>query len=332
MSYFLNQNQQQNIINLYNSGLGSYKIAKQVGYTQRTVLNTVHRFGQIRKLPRLTLEQQKEIENLYINNKISINEIVQKLNLSVGLISGFLQRNNLTRSNGESLIFRRRRLEKNLNFDLFKTSTKESAYLLGIIFGDGCLCKNSTPNNGRNCRITIVSGDVEMSELVKKCTGKVNVSSRFGDKGNKIYSNSFYSAEMYNDLEKLYGLCPKKSKIMLFPKIDKEYLAHFYRGLVDTDGCWFFVKDRLHFSYVTMSEEFIKDFVFNLKSSLNIPNKANYRKDSYNGAFRFSLAQKEAFLFRDWVYKDSDNLRLTRKYKKAYAGTFHFFSGLCILN
>lgn len=33
----------------------------------------------------------------------------------------------------------------------------------------------------------------------------------------------------------------------------------------------------------------------------------------------FTLANAESKIFRDWLYKDSEGLRLTRKYNKAYS-------------
>jgi hypothetical protein len=118
------------------------------------------------------------------------------------------------------------------NSNFFKVWSNEMAYVLGFIWGDGCLEKS-------NPVVVVSQKEVEILEKIKTLLNSnaiIRTRANSGSKNN-ISFLSLYNKEMYNDLLSL-GLTPTKSKIMTYPhQMPEQYDSHFLRGIWDANGC-----------------------------------------------------------------------------------------------
>ena len=122
--------------------------------------------------------------------------------------------------------------------------TKEFAYFLGLICGDGCITKSK---NDKNYRVSFVSGDDELGKkylhIMKEVFDITNVSVGYKkNSSSKDIKCKYYnvnSKHLYKFLEKC-GLSNcgalNKSIPYVIKSSPKEYVCEFLKGLFDTDG------------------------------------------------------------------------------------------------
>lgn len=122
--------------------------------------------------------------------------------------------------------------------------TKDFAYFLGIICGDGCITKNT---DGKCYRICFVTADKELEDkyigIMNNVFGVENISIGRKKKDDGSYSNCNYydvsSKHLYNFLEQC-GLsncgATNKSIPEVIKKAPKEFVCEFLKGLFDTNG------------------------------------------------------------------------------------------------
>jgi intein/homing endonuclease len=122
-----------------------------------------------------------------------------------------------------------------VNENFFKTWSRSSSYVLGILFADGSL-ENAPYIRGEYVRLT--STDLSLIEQVKKALNSQHKIVTIPSSGNRKekYLLRIGSHKIYNDLENL-GLYPRKSLDMELPHIPYRFLSDFVRGYFDGDGC-----------------------------------------------------------------------------------------------
>jgi hypothetical protein len=106
-------------------------------------------------------------------------------------------------------------------------NTPEKAYILGFIYGDGCIT-----NQKRTLAISVKDRDV--LEFIRDELNYAGPIHRYRD--GKIYALRISRKKVVEDLMKL-GLGPRKSKILTFPDfLSKDFHLPFVFGLFDADG------------------------------------------------------------------------------------------------
>lgn len=95
------------------------------------------------------------------------------------------------------------------------------AYVLGLIFADGCLLEHKNGDHGLD--ITSKNKDLLLSIKSRMQSGH-----KIGQK-TRGWHLQIRNVKIYKDLLAL-GLTPRKSKTILFPKVPKVYMADFIRG------------------------------------------------------------------------------------------------------
>ena len=113
-----------------------------------------------------------------------------------------------------------------INESFLLNESREQAYLLGYITGDGCL-------HGGN----ILQIDSSDKQIIEEFSKRLNA---------KIYEQpnlkkGSYRIQIHSDIIRQYlstvGLCERKSYSGISEiNVDKEYYADFIRGWVDSDG------------------------------------------------------------------------------------------------
>lgn len=117
-----------------------------------------------------------------------------------------------------------------------KLDTQEQAYILGLMYSDGNIHKNS---NYESYIVTFGQSE-ERKDIVYRVAQALSPNCQIYRvlRGSKLfYYFNINSKIMFDDLSSL-GLFPNKSLTISFPTfIPDELMPHFIRGLFDGDGC-----------------------------------------------------------------------------------------------
>ena len=203
-------------------------------------------------------------------------------------------------------------IRKYIDESFFKIWSSEMAYVFGYWIADGNMGKNKNT-------ISFVSIDYDLLKMIKSIFNSEHKIMNY----KNWFSLSFCNKIMYNDLLKLGGI-PAKSLIIQFPEVPDRYLSHFVRGFFDGDGSFFINIDKRlahHYKYLasnfTGNIDFLTVLEKKIKDNAGIDStglySANISRISYLTYFN-----KKAIVLGNYMYEDSENLRLERKFKIYY--------------
>lgn len=253
-------------------------------------------------------------------NGYNTREISRKLGISMGVIAKYLKKSGIKLiPTGEQNKIRARKYP--LNEDFFDViDTQEKAYVLGLLYADGCNLKNS-----HQITISLVETDRHILKSIRDliCPTKPL---RFIDNSNKglnihNYKNafefSFNSQHMSEQLTKL-GCMPQKTHKLKFPTSDQvpdHLIHHFVRGYFDGDGC-ISIKNVCRFNFAGT-----ENFLNSLQELLYVKLGMSKKKLQVNKSVYVLCHsnQEKLRIFRAWLYNDSI-IHLIRKWDK-----FHSF-------
>ena len=136
------------------------------------------------------------------------------------------------------------------------------------------------------------------------------------------YSSISISGKWFvKDLKNNFNIQNKKSLTCNFPFfIPKQYYSHFLRGFFDGDGCITIPKTtKCLLINFTSNYKMLNSIRNLLMKWLNILVKSKNKSipvmhNKNTGQLHFS--GKNAIKILNWLYQNSDNLRMERKYKK----------------
>jgi hypothetical protein len=193
--------------------------------------------------------------------------------------------------------------------DLLDTWTRESAYALGWALTDGGIYDGP----GGIC-LKFELKDEEAIRILMSIFRhpREPVSSRG-------YFRVVFSSRHLVDRLHALGIGPRKSLTVAMPPVPDEYLSHFVRGVVEGDGSitppGYYFRAMIN----SASPEFIPGLLARLpfKGSL-FSCGVETRK---NPLMRIVFSGREAMRFCEWMYADSEGLRLTRKYRRYVEST-----------
>ena len=199
-----------------------------------------------------------------------------------------------------------------INEDFFKNWTPEMAYIFGFWIADGNMWE-------KNYSISFGSNDYYLLEIIKSNLESGHKIRKNGEKG---YQLAFSNKIMYNDLLKLGGI-PAKSLTIQFPEVPDEFLHHFIRGEFDGDGCNYIHIDRRRIhnnrslrSVFIGNVDFLTVLKEKIKEHINIDVNKLYSMKNHNlRTKRLEYYDKKAIALCKYIYKESENLRLERKFE-----------------
>lgn len=122
------------------------------------------------------------------------------------------------------------------NERFFDEPSPEMAWVLGLVFTDGCL---SEARNSHRSRLSIKSIDYQLLETVRSVSennGRIFNAGKTSAQ-NEIYRLEWSHPQIISDVMK-WGVVPRKTLNLTFPYgLPKELWNDFIRGLFDGDGC-----------------------------------------------------------------------------------------------
>ena len=195
-----------------------------------------------------------------------------------------------------------------INEDFFKVWNPEMAYVFGFWIADGNMGRN-------NYRISFDSKDYYLLNTIKSILN----SDHKIPKNRNAFQLLICNKIMYNDLLKLGGI-PAKSLIIQFPEVPAEYLSHFIRGYFDGDGSFYIYKMK-KYKYLGSNFcgniDFLTILKYHLKENINIdPTGFCIANKNYNPRiYLLEYFGKKAIALGDYIYQNSENLRLERKFE-----------------
>jgi hypothetical protein len=205
-----------------------------------------------------------------------------------------------------------------LNQRFFSKVNKKSAWVVGLLYGDGSLSKS---------KWTLWPGiDKDVALKVKNLVGYSGPIYTWITRNNtKTYFLKISSDRMIQDLVKVWKLIVgKKSHKMKFPVIKKKkVLPDFIRGLIESDGS---ICKRIRgrcISYTTVSKKFANGLRLNLKRLGFKPCLYSRKSCGFNKKTIVHNLHVSGIHFGEFLYKYSTpKTRSTRyylKYKKLIA-------------
>lgn len=199
-----------------------------------------------------------------------------------------------------------------------KINSKEKAYMLGFLLGDGAIDKLG------NLECSIAIADKEVLYHFKDWTGcnvvennKINIKSRSFPYASIHVCNK----HMMEKLKMLFGgrLKPERH----IPIIPKQYESYLVQGFFDADGCVTFGhrKDRgyLWKKIIFTSQLKMLTGIQSILDKQGISSKIYPKSNEKCYVLELSRNTNNVLKALDYIYSDEDFVILKRKYKKAQA-------------
>lgn len=200
------------------------------------------------------------------------------------------------------------------NYNYFdEIDTPNKAYILGLLYADGCNVMNDTKCVYRWI-LYLQERDSHILEDIKseiEYTGSVKKLSRVKNGVKRNYALLWVCNHHMCSALAEHGVTPQKTRNIVFPSwLKRPLIRHFVRGLLDGDGC---IREN---GFVTISGT--KLLVDELLRILTAECDVHPSVYTHNNAIKTcdcNIKTTEAEKFLDWVYADSE-LKLQRKYDR----------------
>lgn len=284
------------------------EIADIFGVSKMTINRRLTEMGVKSRHPKLTLEREQWICDLYKNhkNKSIVSEIA---NVSSETISFLCKKYNIHEYTNSEL-HKKYEIDENY-FDKIDTANK--AYCLGLLFSDGTI----TSLEKHIFRLSLQEGDKSILEKIL-IDMKSNHPLYFIDykSKNSNYKNQYFfsinSIELCKGLYK-HGMHANKSLTIEYPTdVPQEYDKDIIRGLLDGDGN---ISKCGHDVNIVGTEMILKKIKQIVDNNLDINCSicdCGKNRNPITKTFKV-YGRKQAYTFLSWLYDDAE-LYLDRKY------------------
>jgi hypothetical protein len=302
---------------LYETGYTPYQIARQIELTNGVVKSALIASGHDVKLhPSITLSEEQNIVILY-REGASLETLHKQFPYSPTVVSQVLQKHGVDRRP-----FHGKRIY-NLNHSAFSELTPESLYYGGWVLTDGNVYY---PDRGQ-ASIQLGIADRDVVENFQAFLGtKQPITTRQRRKAHhkELYNLFVQSNQLASDLQKYFGVVPKKSLVIKVPDEYKEqvlYSRFFLAGILEGDGSyWYKITDgRLYPTVEYTSGSY--DMICQYRESLDYNGfDVAWKKIKVNkrtGVYQFCIVGEKAISFLKWLYADSSLPYMRRKYQLA---------------
>lgn len=207
---------------------------------------------------------------------------------------------------------------------LFGKPSSKMFYILGLIFGDGCVHYNIAT---RKYYVNLTSQDLDILENFRNFIGKKYQIKKI--ENANAFAVNVWSKPLCEVLFSLYQLRNKKSHKLVYPNVPTAFEKFFILGIHATDGSnptltikknyknKLYINYTLEWNYTSCSKNFIHKINEVVSRNLNIkPAKINVRLHKVgNTSYSIRYFGKRAQSICDWMYDCPIWMRCDRKYK-----------------
>lgn len=295
-----------NIICLYKNGMLQREIANLYNTSSTSIARVLKSSGITSKVVVSDEDERKIIETY--RNGATVRDVAKLFDIGEKRASDILKKHNVN-----ILMSCERQSKYSLNEKYFDCiDTQDKAYLIGLLYADGCNCNN-------NISICLQERDKDILEKMNSAIGSdrplrfIDYSNRDGNCQNQ-YCLSITNKYMSQQLSFL-GMIRNKSLVLEFPMwLRKDLYSHFLRGYFDGDGS---VSKNYHNAKLSIvsTENFCKTVQDILRNNIDI-NTSIYlcHKNTSTTTRTLQISgRKQIRKFLDYIYQDA-NLYLQRKY------------------
>lgn len=198
---------------------------------------------------------------------------------------------------------------------LFSSShTKETSYLLGLLWADGSLQKKS-----KNVRLELVTKDMQQLKKVFNTTGKWSYTERQRENRQQQSIYSTRNKNLYDFLAAHnYENKSVESACSILSILPKKLHHYWWRGFFDGDGSIYVSKDKIqkqvklagsYHQNWTFAETLLEEVGISFKVKRVTQKSGKYSIVQFNGI-------KSCQLFAQYIYQNYDEIGLQRKYNK----------------
>lgn len=195
------------------------------------------------------------------------------------------------------------------------SSEKNIAYICGFLWADGYFNQARAAIN-----IEIVETDAKILYPILLKTGQWTCSIRQRKNWQPQWNIKTYNRQLYNFLESIGYKTNRNSFKKSLDFFDESAKSHWWRGYFDGDGCFSLSKSgcrkmqfsgRIDYDWTTLLELYLS---IGVKSKLErrFTNSKKTHKASTITTTDIDSIRK----FGNYIYRNSDNLRLERKFQK----------------
>jgi transposase len=322
--------QENEVVDLYqNKNMSTRAIAKLFPVSSATICLIIKKHGikPTKKGGRpkmLTDAQCQEIVKLYNDKNLSTYKIGQQFNCCAETIANVLRNANQSlkiigmwqedttalRAHGES--------KKLLVKFTFREMTKEKAFLLGLIYGDGSI-------SIRKDYINITSGDIDLLTKAQEIFYpeppiKFKIKKA---KDQNCWRAAIYSHKLCDELLELFQLTNNKSDKLIFPNLDHELMPFFISGYLATDGCIYITKktNSLNIGFYSCSKQHLNDLGCFLSDKTSVPLHSAYERKNIRGhlgkkpLYILAYSWRQAETVCEYIFRNtSEKTRSDRKF------------------
>lgn len=186
--------------------------------------------------------------------------------------------------------------------------TNEELYCLGFLLADGCVKNNKI-------FMQLHLKDIEILYIIKRVFNLKNKISCGTRKDDRKYCQISFNISYFQDDLYHLGLFPCKTGKETWISYMNSW--HFIRGYFDGDGSICVNNQRVClWSISCQNLLFIQNIFEFIKSNSNITSGKIYTYTSNKSIPTLRFGKKDLLKFAPLLYKDSDNLRLTRKHNQ----------------
>lgn len=205
------------------------------------------------------------------------------------------------------------------NNEFLTIDNEEKAYLLGLMYADGCISKAHTIKFD-NYNVTLaITNEKLIKEIYKRFPFfiyKTRDNNAGYGSGNNLLLHILSKQDKNLSKHLLnYGLIPQKSKqnkhIFKMPELNKDLIRHFIRGYFDGDGSVYIFKHRpnLRRFEICGNGKIIMNELYEILYKICPSTTIRLKKNNFSGIFdmyTIEIMKSEDILFlRDYFYKDS---------------------------
>ena len=266
-------------------------------------------------------EVQKQIIELYVDQKLGLDNIGKKLNLSRSVIKTQLKDNGIhIRNFQEAKPVDTRKYPINDDYEL---NSRNGAWLLGFLASDGYF--PITANAKHRIVIGLQRRDEEVLYQIAKELNFQGQITQYMQGQYEESSLAFSSIKLRNKIEKDYNIGHDKTfNLHNIPiKLDEKYKIDFIRGYWDGDGSIYEPSDghKIRMNLVSVNEDFLINIVSFLEKEYQIPKVTIHQRWDKNSTvplFYINYSTNSSFALGHIFYDNllEENITLKRKKEK----------------